>query len=436
MKNTLRSSLIFKSLIASADQAILSAMNFLTAIILIKMVSIVEYGYYSIAFTIILFLISIQNAIINAPLAVLLVQKKSTQKKEYVSSLCYGQYIAILPVAGFCLATTLLLKFIGFDQALAAVVLSICFAISGILLREFIRSYFFAEDRAVKVLKLDVLYVILFFGFIAISYLLFKISVGKIFFIMGLSALLVGMFFGRNINWQFRFKPIKDSYSENWKFGKWALGGVTVTHLQNYCYLYLLGALVGSTSVAEVSAARLLITPMVFVQAGWYKIVVPHGSKLREQNKINLFFKHLVGACVIIVFCMVAYITFLMMFSEVLQNYLLGNKYANSFNYLFLWGIISVIEFIVNNASSGLVVMKKFHAITKVNFLTMLVTIGSAYFLIRNHGIQGGLTALIIGSTILAVLLWAYLIKIVFFRPADLAVKKDNSKDLVFRISN
>jgi O-antigen/teichoic acid export membrane protein len=426
--------LIFKSLIASADQAILSAMNFLTAIILIKMVSRVEYGYYSIAFTIILFLISIQNAIINAPLAVLLVQKKSTQKREYVSSLCYGQYIAILPAACFCFAITLLLKFQGLDSTLAAIIISICFAVFGILLREFIRSYFFADEKAMKVFKLDVLYVTLFFGFITLTYLFFKINVGKIFFITGLSALLVGMFFGKNINWQFRLKPIKESYSENWKFGKWALGGVTVTHLQNYCYLYLLGALVGSTAVAEVSAARLLIMPLVFVQAGWYKIVVPHGSKLREQKKIKLFFKHLVTVCVIIAFGIGVYITFLMMFSEVLQNYLLGEKYANSFNYLFLWGVIFAIEFIVGNAASGLVVMKKFHVITKMNFLTMLVTIGCAYFFIRSHEIQGGLTAMIIGSTVLAVLLWAYLIKIVFLTPADLAVKKD-SKDLVFRLS-
>jgi O-antigen/teichoic acid export membrane protein len=435
MKNTLQSSLISKSLVASADQAMLSAMNFLTAIILIKMVSRVEYGYYSIAFTVILFLISIQNAIINAPLAVLLVQKKSTQKREYVSSLCYGQYIAILPAAGFCFVITLLLKFIGFDPTLTAVVISICLAISGILLREFIRSYFFAEEKGVKVFKLDVLYLTIYFGFITITYLLLRISVDKIFFIMGLSALLAGLFFGKNIGWQLRSKPIKDSYTENWKLGKWALGGVIVTHLQNYCYLYFLGAMVGSTAVAEVSAARLLIMPLVFVQAGWNKIVVPHGSKLREQKKINLFFKHLIAVCLIIVFVMGVYITFLMMISGVLQNYLLGEKYANSFNYLVLWGIIFVIEFIVNNASSGLVVLKKFHAITKMNFLTMIITIGCAYFFIRSHGIQGGLIALIIGSTILAVLLWGYLIKVVFLRPADFALKKKDSKDLVFRLT-
>ena len=85
IKKNFSTSLIFKFGIASVDQAMISALNLLISIILIKTASKVEYGYYSIAFSISLFLISIQNAIVNAPLAVLLVSKKNAMPHRFAT---------------------------------------------------------------------------------------------------------------------------------------------------------------------------------------------------------------------------------------------------------------------------------------------------------------------------------------------------------------
>jgi O-antigen/teichoic acid export membrane protein len=434
MKNNLKSSLIFKSAIASADQAMLSALNFLISIILIKTVSRIEYGYYSIGFSIILLVISLQNAIINAPLAVLLPQKKSICKGQYVSSLCFGQYIAILPAAALCLLISFLLMFHGFNATLISIVMSLCFAVFGILLREFLRSLFFAKQKAVQVLKLDLLYVSIFVASIAITFLLFPISAWKIIFLMGLSALIVGVFFCREIDRNLQFYHIKESYSENWQFGKWALLGVIVTHMQNYSYLYLLGSMIGSEAVADVSAARLLLMPMVFVQTGWHKVVVPHGSFLREQKRIELFFKQLIIVSVIVVIGISIYIAILFQFSDILQNYLLGEKYSTAFDYIFLWGIIFAVQFILGNAGSGLVVMKEFYVVTKFSLVSMPITIVCAYFLIERLSILGGLIALIIGATLLAVCLWVTFSKSVFSKKSNDLTKRSRKK-LILKLS-
>jgi O-antigen/teichoic acid export membrane protein len=124
----------------------------------------------------------------------------------------------------------------------------------------------------------------------------------------------------------------------------------------------------------------------------------------------------------------------LLQFSGLLKTYLLGEKYSNSFNYIFLWGIIFAIQFIQGNAASGLVVMKEFYLVTKFSLISMPLTIGCAYLLIERHGIKGGLTALIAGGTLLAVCLWVTFSRIVYSKKENDLMKR-HRKDLRFKLS-
>src|SRR5207249_267964 len=115
LKNVIGSPLVVKSELAFLDQAVLSATNFLLSIILIKSVPKSEYGYYSIATAILLFLVSIQNAVVTTPLLVLLITKKGDDKQRYVTALYFGQLMVLLPAVGVGVALTGTLYFLGVD---------------------------------------------------------------------------------------------------------------------------------------------------------------------------------------------------------------------------------------------------------------------------------------------------------------------------------
>src|SRR5713226_313045 len=83
--------------VAFLYQAVLSATNFAITIILMKTVAKEEYGYYSIDSAISLFLVSLQNAVVTTPLAVLLAGKHGDQKDDYAAALYSGQIIAATP---------------------------------------------------------------------------------------------------------------------------------------------------------------------------------------------------------------------------------------------------------------------------------------------------------------------------------------------------
>ncbi|MBV6421304.1 MAG: hypothetical protein DAHOPDDO_02579 [Ignavibacteriaceae bacterium] len=433
MKKKISKSLIIKSGIASVDQAFLSALNFLISIVLIKTVSKPEYGYYSIFFSIILFMASIQTAVINTPLAVLLITKKGDKKKIYVGSLYFGQNLFLFLFALVGIVMGMVTWYFNLlDSSLSAIISAISIASIGILLREFLRAYFFADEAPKTVLIIDVIYIVLFIILSFLAYLFFQLNVAVVFFLMGLSSFFVGLYFSTKSKWQFSRSDIKTSYSENWKYGKWALFGVTVTHIQTYSYLYLLGIIVSSAAVADVSAARLLLMPLILVQEGWSKVILPYGSKLREEKRLSRLFKEQIAITIAFVVIVMFLVLALIFFKPLLLRIVLSSKYANSFNYIFYWGAIFAMGFITLNASFGLQVLKHFELISKINFVTMLVTVLLAYFLIYSNGIEGGLLALLVGQTISAILLWYYYTKATFLKKTinDIIISQKESIDI------
>jgi O-antigen/teichoic acid export membrane protein len=415
-----RFSVPWRAGIATADQVLLSATNFVVSILLIQTVPKEDFGYYSVALPISLLLISLQDAVVNTPLTVLLASKTGDGRRDYVASLCYGQFLVVLPAAGVVLALLAFFPFPALDPSIRAIAAALCVTSAGLLYREFLRSYLFAEEDPLSVLKLDVLHVAIFLCAFSGLHRVSAIRVSSVFLLMGGSALLSALWFGRKRGWRFPPPAVSRSYGENWRFGKWALAGVCVSHAQSYSYLYLLGIFAGSAAVADVTAARLLLMPLMLLQAGWGKIAVPYGSRLREAGKTRRFFREQIVSSLLYLAAVAAYVALLLACQEPLQRHLLTGKYASSFRYVMLWGAVFAAGFLGLNASFGLQAMMRFGTITKVSFLVMLVTVGSAWFLIRAHGIAGGLAALLLGEILLGIGLW-----IAFGRSVSSATGKD-----------
>src|SRR5438093_13371840 len=74
-------------LIALADQAIVSGVNFATLLILARYLAPTGYGIYVLLFAILLFINGLQNALITAPLMVLAPRHDLQSRAPYLSAL-------------------------------------------------------------------------------------------------------------------------------------------------------------------------------------------------------------------------------------------------------------------------------------------------------------------------------------------------------------
>ena len=405
MRTVNSSSLFVKSGAAFLDQAILSGANFVTAIVLMKTVPTQEYGYYSIAFAASLFLVSLQNAVVTTPLAVLLAGKCGEEKDNYAGALYWGQIISIVPAAALGVMATGILYWSGFDAIKVLTVGSVCVAAVGMLLREFSRAYYFAKQSPFAVLLLDSCYTLTYIALIGLAYSSFRITAPLAFILMGISAVLPSVLV-RRPNWKFSWAAIRGSYREHWPFAKWSLGGVLVTHIQSYCTLYLTGTLLGSSAAGNVAASRLPLIPMSLVQTGWNKVAVPRGAHLREAGQLRQFLKEQISVTAIVAIVVVAYVALLLMSADFLKRVLFHKGYEGALDFIVFWAAINIAVFAGLTASAGLQVMREFGAITKINSATMVITLAFNAIFISQYGIKGGLAASLLGETLLAASLW------------------------------
>ena len=412
--NKKKLTLLTKTALAVVDQGLLSAVNFFVSIVLIKNTAKTEYGYYSIAFAALMLFISVQNAVVTTPLTVLLPAKKSAEKKEYISSLLSGQYALLLPLSFIFLLVALAGRFFAIDSLRTHIALAFIVAVLGALLREFLRACLFAQYRAERVLVVDTVYVLVYISAIGLLWLTSSVSVPVILIFMGISAFAASLTSTGFIEWRIRWPSVKKSYSENWPFGRWALAGVLVSHVQNYAYLYLLGALLGSTAVADVSASRLLLMPLVLAQVGWGKVALPLGARLNSENRAADFLKIQMAAALAFVVVIQLYVFLINRFAPLLGSLVLTDKYLEALGFATLWGAIFSVGFVALCASFGLQAMKRFKVITQMSAITMVLTVLSTFLFIKGFAVRGGLYALLTGETSLAILLWYKFVSSVF----------------------
>lgn len=414
MKLNLDRKLFYNGGISAIDQGLLSAVNFLVQIILIKNIEKTEYGYYALALTFISYFISIQNAIINTPITVLLAGKKKEEKEDYISSVYSGQFFLVIPLIMLGIIIVFIFYLFGLNLKETLVFVALCFSIFGILLREFLRAYFYAEENPSKALKLDFYYILLYIGLIIILLLTRHLSAAFVILFLGISSGFDSVLLNKELKLKFDLKKIRKSFNENWRYGKWSLVGVTTTHIQNNAYLYLIGSILGTSAMADVSASRILMMPLGLLITGWGNVSRPHGARLREEGKLKRYYKELATISTAFTVLLFFSATLISIFSSPINKILFSKEYENVFDYIYIWAAIFSVSFIRANASYGLQVIKHFKSLAKINILTLFITILFSYLLIPTLGISGALFASLIGESVFAITLWILLTSSIF----------------------
>ncbi len=428
MKALLQKKLFSRFGAALFDQMILAAANFAVAILLIKTVTKEAFGLYAVIFPISLFLISLQNALINSPMTVLLTEKNDADREKYLAGLFWGQVRSITPIMGVAALILALLMILGAPQDIVYAGLSVCAAAIGLLLREFLRALYFAEEKPGKVLRMDVIYLTLFFGLLFGLHQTLGVSVPGVFGAMGLSALLVTVFEAGRLSWLRQKGDFRRGFLENWGHGRWALLGVCVTHVQSYSFLYLIGAMLGSVIVADIAAARVLMRPVALINAGWGKVATPRGARLRQEGKIRKLFREQIGVTAMIVAGIVVYTLLVLAAESVLLTNVLSDKYAEAFQYIPLLGLIAMFSFVSLNASYALRACKRFDVVSKAGVVTMTLTIVLSLILIPILGAKGALVALLAGELALSAGLWRALAR------ETQTVQKQDSSQMLYQV--
>jgi O-antigen/teichoic acid export membrane protein len=285
---------------------------------------------------------------------------------------------------------------------------AIAIALLGVVLREFFRSYFFLRLRPAAVLGLDIAFVGLLFSglWLAVQMKFSSINLAALI-MMGLASAIVGLaavFMARK-ELPVRMADIRPALLESWQHGRWALGGVTVTWLQDQSYIYLLSAMVSTAETAEASAARLFLAPLTLLSAGFSRVLMPRWAYMAHEGKHQELIDMANRVKWILVSIVVAYVAVLLLVKDWLTPLLLTKAYTQTASLIALWGVLFALQAVRSNYSSQLQVFKRFRDITLSNTVTAIGVLLTGAILIKAYGVTGSMITMIIGEMALTILL-------------------------------
>lgn len=253
-------------LAAVADQAWLSLLNFTISLAFIWGASKSEYGYYLLLVAPLMLVQSIQNAIVNSPLATFLPAAGEKNKPALQrTAVSLHVYLAVV--------TTLLggLGLVAYEhwaglQVDAVLVAGFAFAITGTIAREAQRSFAYVQGQGIRALGGDLAYGAVLLTGLAWAILGDQLTAGIVLLLTGLAGVVPLLMKARSFQGlQIHSEPMR----QFWSCGRWALPSVVVTWVNLSAYPYFAERSLGLAAVADIGAARLFLMPVGLAMTAW-----------------------------------------------------------------------------------------------------------------------------------------------------------------------
>ena len=392
-----------------ADQALLSATNFLVGLFVLRHVPKSAYGEYVFACAVLLFLAGVQNALAIAPLTVL-APGKGKEDAAFRSALASGQLLLLLPFSFLFL----LLGWGGgyfdlFSKGMATILLVTGIAAPGILLRELVRGMLFQRLQVGAALIGDLVATLLQAGGLLAAGQILPDQLHRwAILVTGGAALVAGALFAIPAGAQAcrHWGEIMAAQYEAWQHGRWALGGVVITWLQDQSYIYLLTFLLGAAGTAEASAARLFLSPASLVIASFGRVLLPTLARLHHERQRHQLCRVAGKGLLIVAVTVGCYVLAIAATADHLAAAFLPASYGGLRWMVLLWGACTLVQVFRSHLSWLLQASRSFRPITIANALSTVVTLLSGTLLISRYGPAGGVVALIVGELVLTGLLW------------------------------
>jgi O-antigen/teichoic acid export membrane protein len=245
------------------DQAVVSGTNFITALILARVLGIVEFGVYSLFFIILIFILSVHHSLFGAPMFVI-APKISGQhnQRSYLFTLNSIQIffcliLAILVgLAGIALST---LESLNFDTSIL-IPFGICVFFSPI--QEWLRRFFLVLGETSKALYVDVTRCLLQTGGILGLVYFDSISVWSTYVAIAFSSICTYFLFIVLYKVRMDFSQVSSVWCKNWKQGRFLLPVNVMEWINSQGYIILASFVLGPLAAGAIKAAMNVMGPL------------------------------------------------------------------------------------------------------------------------------------------------------------------------------
>lgn len=395
-----------------SDQAIVSATNFATTILLGRMAWKAELGTYWLGMTLVLLILSALNSLISSPLTLFMQRKEGLSQAERSGvSLIHVLLLALLASSGFLLVG-LAMFWSQETHAVSLVLLALALLAPPIMLREFARRVSLAKMQMATVLAIDLLVSV-----VQIASLFWLGSGDKLnsvtAFVTSGSACgvaVVAWLWVMRKDFVFEWSLVWPEWAKNWTFGKWILIDQLTVTANMYLLYWLLAFLKDASATGNYSACMAIVSlanPFVF---GMTNVLAPRLAHAHGEEDAAGVRRLVWTSSAIIGLVVGSYCLMLTIWGDAVVALCYGAQFTGQHWTIITCALAMFTGVMGTSVSHGLWVKQRNDINFQASLIGLVVTLLIAIPLLDNLGAVAANLGLLAGNTVATSLrFWAFL---------------------------
>jgi O-antigen/teichoic acid export membrane protein len=393
--------------------------NFLTMVILARMLGVEQFGRFSIAWLVLLFFKSIQAALVVAPMMSIGPKQAPDQHPLYYGAVVVQQaaialltfliIAAAIPVAGM----------MPVDLGLGGLGIALGAAAATDQLQDFVRRYLYTRQRAFAACLNDVvcyggrtlfLLGMLHFGATSSALALWLIAAASAL------AACMGALLIEPVRFERRF--FVGTCGHHWAFSKWLFGSSILRWMSGHLIVLMSGGILGAYAVGAIRSTTNILAPVQVFLLALGNIAPVKAARLFHEQGAAPLLRYLVKLTVVGLAVTVAMVIFGSIFADQIVGLLYGDEYRPYAYLIHWWAIIYLIGFLEFPLEVGLKAIEH----TRPFFYTVVVeaifTVAASYMLALYFGLPGVMFGILVVKIIpVSVLSVSFLRRLPPWRP-------------------
>jgi len=396
-----------KGQLSAIDQGVISAGNFLASVLVSRYVSPTEFGIYTVGFLAVLFVRAVQEGLIIQPLNSIGAGLDADEFRAYVSATGLAQLILALASAAAAAGIGWLLTAAGNDMA-GPTLFALWFSFLTWQFQEFIRRVFYTRGqvlRAVVNTLLQNLVRILLVIWLGTSHQLSGIGGLNAIGWGGLAAFAVGFWQARGL-WTARGLKLRATWEQNWKFGRWTLGGTVLNWVAVQFYPILTAGMISFAATGAYQALQNLVAPIHVLLRASDTFLTPRISKIYAREGFQPLRRVMKLSYLLLGIPVGLLLLGAVEFSAPLLHLLRGDTYLPFRQGIYLLAIFYALWYAYWPLQTALKAIRFSRPIFIANALAIVTMLTVGLWAIQRWGIYGTMAGQVLNALIINLVLW------------------------------
>jgi O-antigen/teichoic acid export membrane protein len=408
VKNPEALGVIRNSMWGVADNAVLSASNFLMMVLLARVLEPHGFGQFTLAFTVLLFTNSLQEALISLPLSVHGSVRDGTQYGHYTAATACSQFALALASACVVAGAGLIFRAVGWH--FSSLLFALAPAVALWQLHEFVRRVLytrsllfqaFLNDATSHATLATALVLLSYKGYLTSTTALLSLASSSL-----LGFLLGGWMVHSLLDWSLSRQHIKEAVKANWTFGKWLLGGQLAFWTSSQVYPILAAAFISVSANGMMRAAQTILGPNNIIISAVDGILGPRAAKVYANGGGTELRPFIRKTQMLVALIAGGYCLLVASLARPILQTVFGEEYAH-----YAW--LLVVMAIANAATSlriplavGLRAMGKTSPIFRAYLSSSAASLTLGIALIWKFGLPGAAVGMLMNAAIMQFTIW------------------------------